>query len=274
MATADVTMPPSSASALVNDGLFERAEKLARMTTELKIHKVVMQANDLARGLQDLTHKTERNEAFRQQNEERMERVWRDVLSVKANFQQHLDATTEDRLDLEAYRREVLEVKGSMDEMRRAVEELAGKVGELPTLAEANAVLAGVVAQREACEAAVRYSDAGACSLKPIQVRIRETIKSTRRWHHDHKSTTLSDAVFTANYLKKQSKRDPRMAVYIQRAIHRRIKRRRQEPSSSQPQSLEEFCQDVSWEDVTSTVEDILVKRVGSTVRSLSQSSQ
>lgn len=111
------------------------------------------------------------------------------------------------------------------------------------------------------------------CSYKPIQTRIQETIKSTRRWHHDHKTTTLADGAFTANYLKKQSKRDPRMAVYIQKAIHRRIKRRRRE-SGSQPQSLEEFCEHVKWEDVTQTVEEVLVKKVGFTVRSLSQSPQ
>lgn len=111
------------------------------------------------------------------------------------------------------------------------------------------------------------------CLHKPIQTRIQETIKSTRRWHHDHKTTTLADAAFTANYLKKQSKRDPHMAVYIQRAIHRRIKPRRRE-SGSQPNSLEEFCKDVKWEDVTQTVEEVLVKKVESTVRSLSQGSQ
>jgi hypothetical protein len=107
---------------------------------------------------------------------------------------------------------------------------------------------------------------------KSIQTRIRETIKSTRRWHHDHKTTALPDAVFTANYLKKQSKRDPAMAVYLQRAIHRRVGRRGIK-SASRAQSLEEFCQHVSWEDVTLTVEDVLVNKVAYTVQSLSQSS-
>ncbi|KAH0595840.1 hypothetical protein MHUMG1_06388 [Metarhizium humberi] len=256
----DSTCTPSSSNAVLDAKLLDRAEKLARMTLELKIHKVVMQANDLARGLEDLTRKTVHNESFRQQNEERMEKVWQDVLSVKANFEQHLDARARAELHLGECQREVVEVKSSMGEVRKLVEELAGKVDQLPTLAEANAVLAGVCAQREACESAAA-------------TRIQETIKSTRRWHHDHKSTALPDAVFTANYLKKQSKRDPRMAVYLQRAIHKRIRRRRRREPGPQPQSLEEFCQDVSWEDVTRTVEDVLVRRVDSTVQSLSQSS-
>ncbi|EFZ00274.2 hypothetical protein X797_003860 [Metarhizium robertsii] len=276
----DSTCTPSSSNAVLDAKLLDRAEKLARMTMELKIHKVVMQANDLARGLEDLTRKTVHNESFRQQNEERMEKVWQDVLSVKANFEQHLDARARDELHLGEYQREVVEVKSSMGEVRKLVEELAGKVDQLPTLAEANAVLAGVCAQREACESAAavcrercELGVRAGCSHKPIQTRIQETIKSTRRWHHDHKSTALPDAVFTANYLKKQSKRDPRMAVYLQRAIHKRIRRRRRRGSGPQPQSLEEFCQDVSWEDVTRTVEDVLVRRVDSTVQSLSQSS-
>ncbi|KAG8427155.1 hypothetical protein J3459_007470 [Metarhizium acridum] len=276
----DSTSTSSSSNAVVDAKLLDRAEKLARMTMELKIHKVVMQANDLARGLEDLTRKTVRNESFRQQNEERMERVWQDILSVKVNFEQHLDTRARDKLDLRECQREVTEVKSSMGEVRRLVEKLAGKVDQLPTLAEANAVLAGVSAQREACETAAavcrerrEFGTRAGCSHKPMQTRIQETIKSTRRWHHDHKSTALPDAVFTANYLKKQSKRDPRMAVFLQRAIHKRIRRRRRE-SGSRPQSLEEFCQDVSWDDVTRTVEDVLVRRVDSTVRSLSQSSQ
>ncbi|KHN99882.1 uncharacterized protein MAM_01806 [Metarhizium album ARSEF 1941] len=150
----DSACPPSSSNGTFNSKLFDRAEKLARMTMELKVHKVLAQANDLARGLEDLTRKTERNETFRQQNEERMERVWRDILSVKANFQQHLDSTAGDRLDAREYQKEVMEVKSSMGEVRKLVDELVGKVDQLPTLAEANAVLAGVSAQREACEAA------------------------------------------------------------------------------------------------------------------------
>lgn len=150
----DSTCTPSTSNAVLDAKLLDRAEKLARMTLELKIHKVVMQANDLARGLEDLTRKTVHNESFRQQNEERMEKVWQGVLSVKANFEQHLDARARDELHLGECQREVVEVKSSMSEVRKLVEELASKVDQLPTLAEANAVLAGVCAQREACESA------------------------------------------------------------------------------------------------------------------------
>lgn len=260
---------------------------------ELKIHHVMMQTNDLARGYQELTRKMESNESFHKQHQERMEKIRSDILSTKENLQKHLQSTAGDGLDLREYQKEVVAVKTSMSDVRTLVDELVDKVDQLPTLAEAKAVLAGVTAQREACEAAAAvcedhtalrtgqftfdFYDVVLTSLefchKPIQTRIQETIKSTRRWHHDHKSTTLDDGKFTANYLKKQSKRDPRMAVYIQKALHRRI-RRRGRGSTPEPRSLEEFCRDVSWEDVTRTVEDVLVRRVEATVRSLSQSSR
>jgi DNA repair exonuclease SbcCD ATPase subunit len=125
------------------------------MATELRIHKVITQANDLARNLEVLTRRTECNDAFRQQNQERMEKVWFDILNVKANLEKHLEKNAEVSFDLKEYQKEVMEVKSSMGEVRALVEELVGKVSQLPTLAEADALLAGVNAHREACEAAV-----------------------------------------------------------------------------------------------------------------------
>lgn len=94
----------------------------------------------------------------------------------------------------------------------------------------------------------------------------------------DHKTTTLTDAEFIAKYLKKQSRRDPGMAVYLQRAIWKRVKARDTAQDvtttgpSRRPQSLEEFCKHVTWEDVKRAVEDVLVRRVyGPAAESLSQ---
>lgn len=89
--------------------------------------------------------------------------------------------------------------------------------------------------------------------------RVSEAIQSTRRWHHDHKTTKLADDLFCVNYLKQQSKRDAKAAVYIQRGILRRIRRTR-ERSASKPKSLEEFCRGVKWEDVIITVQETLIQ--------------
>lgn len=91
-----------------------------------------------------------------------MKKMWVEIVAVQANIRNQLETSVEERLDLRDYQQEVIEVKRSMGEVRKLMEDLVGKVAELPTLAEANAVLAGVSAQREACEAA-----AVACERNP-----------------------------------------------------------------------------------------------------------
>lgn len=104
--------------------------------------------------------------------------------------------------------------------------------------------------------------------------RIREAINSTRRWNRDHKTTALSDAVFCANYLRQQSKRDPAVAVFIQKAVQRRVRAKEaatpsQKPKAAKPKSLDEFCQRVTWADVRAAVEDTLVRDTTDVMRLL-----
>ena len=99
------------------------------------------------------------------------------------------------------------------------------------------------------------------------QSRIREAINSTRRWNRDHKTTNLSEAVFCANYLRQQSKRDQVVAVFLQKAIQRRVKTRML--SKPKPKSLDEFCESVEWADVRAAVEDTLVRDTTDVMRLL-----
>lgn len=92
---------------------------------------------------------------------------------------------------------------------------------------------------------------------------------STRRWNRDHKTTKKPEGQFAAEYFKKQSKRDPAMAVFIQRALQKRIRHRRIGRARSQPQTIEEFCQDVKWEDILDTVDEVLVKEEETTLKVL-----
>ena len=50
-----------------------------------------------------------------------------------------------------------------------------------------------------------------------------------------------------------------KVAVYIQRTVLRRIIRRRGR-SAVRPKSLDDFCRVVRWEDIVSTVRDVLIK--------------
>lgn len=86
--------------------------------------------------------------------------------------------------------------------------------------------------------------------------RIREALNSTRRWNREYKATTLDDAAFVASYLRKQLKRDAKIAVFIQRSIKKRVQPRLERA----PVSLDEFCSDVAWQDVKAVVEDVLVR--------------
>ncbi len=106
------------------------------------------------------------------------------------------------------------------------------------------------------------------------QSRIREAINSTRRWNRDHKSTRLSDAVFCASYLRQQSKRDPAVAVFIQKAVQRRVRAKASASSAAaagtqKPRTLDEFCQGVEWADVRAAVEDTLVRDTTDVMRLL-----
>ncbi|QPG99645.1 hypothetical protein C2857_002254 [Epichloe festucae Fl1] len=285
--SASTSVPSSSNTTLVDSSspvlrsktlpispeLFERAEKMARMTNELRLRKLISKADNLERDLAQLALQTKDNNAFRQQHTDRMEKLWCEVLATRARAESSSQLREEDKLDAKEYRREVTQVKVEMGKMKSLVEELASKVGTLPTLAEANAVLAAVKTQREACEAA-RAAVTTDCTRSDIRGRIEETIRSTRRWHMDHKTTTLADAEFIKKYLMKQSKRDPGMAVYLQRAIRKRVKARGGHMGSRRPRSLGEFCKHVSWDDVKGAVEDVLVRRVYGAVGSLSQMSQ
>lgn len=92
-----------------------------------------------------------------------------------------------------------------------------------------------------------------------MQTRIQDALKSTRRWNRDHKTTRLGEAVFCAHYLTQQSKRDARMAVFLQRAVQRRVQARF--PGRTlRPRSLDDLCRLVLWADVKAVVEDVLLR--------------
>mgnify|MGYP005989046143 FL=1 len=88
--------------------------------------------------------------------------------------------------------------------------------------------------------------------------RIKETLNSTRRWNRDHKANTLPDGTFVANYLKQQSKRDAPIAMFIQKMLKARV-RRRLDSAYARPQTLEAFCREVTWNDVRAVIESEFV---------------
>lgn len=108
-----------------------------------------------------------------------------------------------------------------------------------------------------------------ASATQSLRRHIQEVLSSTRRWNRDRKTTDKPEPTFIADYLKRQSRRNTRLAVHIQRAIRRRV-RLRLADSKLHPTNLEEFCQVVQWSDVLEVVEELLVRNEEDTVRALS----
>ncbi|KAH7328658.1 hypothetical protein B0I35DRAFT_473339 [Stachybotrys elegans] len=269
--------PPSAASgppgASSGDGLINQANALAWMTFELNIRSIGLQANQLEKDIKALVICTERDKEFRAENEKRLREVWREVVVVQEHLatvrscQSSLEADM-GRLGLEfAAMRRLLEHE--VTELKRGFEHSTAQLAMLSS-EEPQSQDSAKSSQTVRVEAPPARRDVPPKrpAVKPlltrrahqiIAKRIKEAISSTRRWNSDHKTTTLKDPEFVANYLKQQSKRDQAMAVFIQKSIHRRI-RGRIPRSRSRPESLEEFCQNVKWSDVTEAIEDVLVK--------------
>ncbi|KAK5990820.1 hypothetical protein PT974_09093 [Cladobotryum mycophilum] len=265
--------------------LLTHADALARMTLELNLRAVTTQADRLEKDLKALVLCTAQDKAFRESHESRLQDMWHEILAVKnrmSGFQE------ESKEDYERCQRDmshsIEQVREEMSQLKSLVDDVTATLDRLPTVAEADSQLESLQTQTTVSTSdlqgktqprmyyqerrfalwlsAQRTDCVKAADQSPqatIKRRIREALNSTRRWNRDHKTTALSDAAFTANYLKQQSKRDPIMAVFIQRAIQRRIQRSRRPRTKTRPQNLEQFCQDVTWTDVIETVEEALV---------------
>ncbi|KAJ6445902.1 LOW QUALITY PROTEIN: Eburicol 14-alpha-demethylase [Purpureocillium lavendulum] len=261
---------------------YAEADALAKMTVELGLRAVASQAERLERELRDVVAATAHGAAFRREHECRLADVMREVLAVKARVDEVPPRATAPDVDvlLERCRREAAEfreqVRGEVGELRTLISGVASQLDSFPTPTEAEAMLAGGVAgdYLSGSRATARGDGFASacrteCSAQAPKRRIQEAINSTRRWHSDRKTSRLPDAQFVTNYLKQQSKRDPGMAVFIQRAIQRRVKTTRRRRLSSRPRSLEEFCRDVTWRDVEEAVADALVHHEKSAIRAL-----
>lgn len=286
--------------------LLSRAEVLAKMTFELNLRAVSQQTDRLQRDMQALVQSTAEDKEFRAQNETRLEKLWQEMLAVKQHMSKVEHVQTDNSqlaTDFEKCQREtqalVDEFRTEIGELKVLIVGLSKHVDELPGATEARNE-SGYSSQQNGSldfgdlsptqpierQASVDGLDGWGDgetkhsakelvneghdlrAVADASQRIIAAIQSTKRWNREHKATKLGDDEFSANYLKQQSKRDTKLAVYIQRAILRRIRWRRQR-TASRPKSLEEFCKDVKWEDVIGTVQDVLMDKEKTTILAL-----
>ncbi|OAQ81872.1 hypothetical protein VFPBJ_04456 [Purpureocillium lilacinum] len=260
----------------------DAADALAKMTVELGLRAVASQAERLERELKDVVAATAQDAAFRREHERRLADMTREVLAVRARFDEvpKSSSSTDVEVLLERGRREAAkfreQLRREMGDLRAQINAVAFQLNTFPSPAEAEAILASGAAGDYFVRSRASTGANGLastcrteCSVQPPKRRIQEAINSTRRWHSDRKTSRLPDAEFVANYLKQQSKRDPAMAVFIQRAIQRRLQATRRRRLSSRPRSLEDFCRDVTWRDVEEAVVDALVNHEKSAIKAL-----
>ncbi|KAF7546933.1 hypothetical protein G7046_g9163 [Stylonectria norvegica] len=264
--------------------LLAQADALAKMTFELNLRALGTKTDRLETDLRKLVNCTQDDKNFRQEHAQRLEDMMREIMAVKT----HMAGLQSDCVDvkggLERQQVQVSEVKEvaegfrrDVGDIRQLVEGLVERLNSLPRGEDAqdsntmqHVSPPGV--ETRAMLRAKRKAKPHPQDLPDPQTRIQETLNSTRRWNHDHKTTALPDGQFIANYLKQQSKRDPPMAGFLQRALLRRVRLRggfAAGRSGSRPGSLEEFCEGVAWQDVIEVAEDALVRDERRTLRAL-----
>ncbi|KAK4070408.1 hypothetical protein Trihar35433_4875 [Trichoderma harzianum] len=267
--------------------LLAQADALARMTIEFNVRAVSAQTERLEKGLNKLMMSTKEDKAFRESHDARLQSLCKEILVVKQRMEeiQGPEWNGNGKDGLEGVKKEV---DASIELLKKEMEELKGLVGgisstldKLPTAAEAEALIrrtqasvsttGGREIQTRSKAAKTLAESKTARGQVSIKQRIDDAIGSTRRWNRDHKTTKLSDATFIANYLRQQSKRDPPMAVYIQRSIKRHVSRSGRQKAKDRPKNLEQFCQELVWKDVIETAEEVLVRNVARTARALEE---
>ncbi|KAH0491333.1 hypothetical protein TgHK011_002769 [Trichoderma gracile] len=270
----------------INGGkLLSQADALARMTVELNVRAVSAQTERLEKGLGALVACTKEDRAFRETHDARLQSLCKEILAVKQRMEEIQGPEWNKGGDgrAEASRKEVDEsieqLRREMGEIRGLVSGISSALDRLPTVAEAEALMRRTQASASASNGgttpAITAIEQTSKIKEPrsLKQRIEDTIASTRRWNRDHKTTKLTDAVFIANYLKQQSKRDPQMAVYMQRAIQKHVQNGGGggPRTRARPKSLEQFCKVLVWKDVLDTAEIVLVRDWRRTARALEE---
>ncbi|ATY63178.1 hypothetical protein A9K55_008436 [Cordyceps militaris] len=259
-ATTTTTTPHASSSSgrsAAVSHLAAQADALAKMTLEMNLRSVSKQADRLERDLRALVQGTSNDAAFRAQHEIRLQDMWKEILAVKAHAAQDRDTRhLADQECQQATRRIMDEMRADIAGVRDAVGGLAATLAEMPSPEQMQAALSQ---SSEGDDARQNDSDSQQPRSSSTHARIQDALRSTRRWNRDRKTSSLAEAAFCAGYLRQQSRRDARMAVFLQRAVQRRVQARF--PGRTlRPRSLDELCALVRWADIRAVVEDVLLR--------------
>ncbi|KAM0564178.1 hypothetical protein ACHAPJ_000387 [Fusarium lateritium] len=271
--------------------LLKQAEALASMNFELSLRAVSSLANRLERDVQMLVLRTAEDQEFRRKNEDRMTQMMHEVHTIKAHMAPMEGIQPATQADVERLQQEMrestLEWHKQLEDARTKIDDISDRWRQVPepVAVKNNDPVPNTPPRRETrsmrrarvqLNSTTQKQQSSSSSSNP-ELRINEAIGSTKRWNREHKVTKMRDNQFIAGYLKKQSHRDPELAKILQQTIQKRTlkaakaKAKAKAGKATNPQTFEELCRNVSWQDVLATATDVLVINKGQTLRALGQ---
>ncbi|KAJ4272014.1 hypothetical protein NW762_000724 [Fusarium torreyae] len=269
-----------------NEGVkfLRQAEALASMNFELSLRAVSSLANRLERDVQMLVLRTAEDQAFRRKNEDRMTQMMHEVHTIKAYMAPMKGIQPATQADVERLQQEMrestLEWHKQLEDARTKIDDISDRWRQAsqPGAVKNNDPVSNTPPRRETrsmrrARRALTWNKGYSPSSNP-ESRINEAIGSTKRWNREHKVTKMRDNQFIAGYLKKQSHRDPELAKILQQTIQKHTLKaadRAKAGKARNPQSLEELCRNVSWQNVLASATDVLVTNKSQTLRALGQ---
>ncbi|KAF4984169.1 hypothetical protein FZEAL_567 [Fusarium zealandicum] len=271
--------------------LMSQADALAKMTFELNLRAVSAHAQRLECDVQKLVHCTAEDQGYRRENEGRLTKMMHEIQTVKSLMAKLEGRQAVTQADVERLQRDMSEttsaLNGNFQDIRDQLSLLSRRIDlgssagsdknndqispAPPVLPAPRMETRAMLRKRVQEDNNYSQKQRGFSLPSSVESRINETISSTKRWNREHKMTQTPDAQFIANYLKKQGQRDPGMAKLLQRTMQKRAAKgiRAGSGDAWRPQSLEELCRHLSWQEVVDTAKSVLVVDKQRTLRVL-----
>ncbi|WZH39855.1 uncharacterized protein QYS62_000781 [Fusarium acuminatum] len=263
--------------------VLKQAEALATMSFELNLRAVWALANRLEQDVRMLVSRTANDQEFRRQNEERMTKMMQEVQVVKVHMAQFNGSQPATQADIEKLQQEMnnttLGWNKQLEDARAKVDDISSRIQpDVDTIVvntndpEPNTPPTSGVETRAMRRARAQLGSSNQ-EQQNLESRINEAINSTKRWNREHKVTKMRDNQFITSYFKKQGQRDPELAKILQQTLQKRAPRayKTRSQKTQTPQSLEELCRNIAWQDVIDTATEVLVVNRSQTLRALGQ---
>lgn len=251
-----------------------QANALARMSIELSIHDMNRRLTNLQDQVKTLSTDRVATHSLSTANDASINELRQEVFEMKQQITKLLAFSHDDACS------------NRNDQVMKLISELRSEVDVVKSLAvESKAVLDKHEHQTQAIDASRANAEVPTQTKQRKEAtlfdliaytndaatpgsRIQETLQSTRRWNRERKQSKLGEAAFVANYLKQQSKRDPGITAFLQKALKEKVSTRKKR-RKSYVYTAEAFYRDVTWGDVKAVIEGDFAKDTSRVMKAL-----